>query len=111
MPACAYCGDILHLEFTNGGSAWVDQTEGDGCSGNDELENENGTHRPILVGMRVELMDMPDDPYPVPAGSRGTVTGVVDGPLPQIWVDWDCGRTLNMIPGVDHWVLLDDLTS
>lgn len=64
------------------------------------------------VGERIELLAMPDDPDPIPAGTRGTVTRVVRG-YPQgtatfgeIDVAWDNGRTLNLIPGVDRWRVL-----
>lgn len=56
------------------------------------------------VGTRVELVAMPDDPDPVPVGSRGTVVGGFRGE--QIWVDWDNGRSLMLIPGIDQWRVL-----
>jgi hypothetical protein len=58
-----------------------------------------------LVGTRIELVHMPDDPNPVPAGTQGTVD-YVSGPhqLPgdrhswhQVGVKWDNGRTLSII--------------
>lgn len=55
------------------------------------------------VGTRIRLIAMPDDPDPVPSGSEGTVTG---GNKYGIWIDWDNGRALNLIPGVDRWVEL-----
>jgi len=52
------------------------------------------------VGDRIELISMPDDPSPLPSGSRGTITGknpVNMGPgqsFTQYGVKWDNGRTL-----------------
>ncbi len=52
-------------------------------------------------GTRLEVRDMPDDPQPVPSGTRGTVAYVDD--LGQIGMKWDNGRTLALIPGVDSF--------
>lgn len=50
-------------------------------------------------GDRIELVSMPEDPDPIPAGSRGTVDEVVPVNWPgrdftQLWVTWDDGRSL-----------------
>lgn len=55
---------------------------------------------PEAVGQRIELIAMPDDPDPIAPGSRGTVTGGTGG---QMRVAWDCGRSIMLIPGADHW--------
>ena len=39
---CKFCGMSLHLD----GDTWVDDTEGDGCAGDDNLVNENESHVP-----------------------------------------------------------------
>ena len=39
---CRYCRTAIH--FTDG--VWVDETDGDGCWGDDDLNNENGSHTP-----------------------------------------------------------------
>jgi len=49
---------------------------------------------------------MPDDPDPIPPGSTGTVTRVTEGPLAQIEVRWDCGRSLSLVPGVDRFEVI-----
>jgi hypothetical protein len=50
---CFYCGaDITEEVITVDGerlTAWVDETGGDVCSGNDALENENEPHKPGLT--------------------------------------------------------------
>lgn len=77
------------------------------------------------VGDRVRLIEMPNDPAPLPPGSEGTVTNVTEfaEPLPtsistwdglrpvetqlpaadttaQIGVDWDTGSRLQLlVPG------------
>jgi hypothetical protein len=51
------------------------------------------------VGTRVELILM-NDPYTtLKAGDRGSVTLVDD--QATIFVNWDCGSTLGLIPGED----------
>jgi 2-keto-3-deoxy-galactonokinase len=57
-----------------------------------------------MVGRRIRMIEMPDDPNPIPAGSEGTCTGADD--LGHIFVDWDNGRTLHLIPGVDKYDVL-----
>jgi hypothetical protein len=56
------------------------------------------------VGSRVRLIAMPDDPAPVPVGTLGWVTGHGPG---QVWIRWDNGRTLNLIPHVDRLELVE----
>ena len=60
----------------------------------------------IKPGDRIRLVHMPDDPDPIPAGSEGVVTNVTNGPLAQITVDWDNGRSLSLIPGVDRFEII-----
>lgn len=53
--------------------------------------------RPCDVNDRIELLDMPDDPNPIPPGTQGVVTAVhyINGMgFWQIQVDWDNGRSL-----------------
>jgi hypothetical protein len=52
-------------------------------------------------GDRIELVAMPDDPNPVRKGTRGTVREVMlEYPRYDqtvLAVDWDDGRTLNVV--------------
>lgn len=52
-------------------------------------------------GARVELIEMLDDPNPIPRGMRGVVQSV-DG-AGHIMMEWDNGRSLSLIPGVDNF--------
>ena len=58
---------------------------------------------PHEPGTRIELTSMVDDPDPLPAGSQGTVTG---GNGAQLYVKWDNGRSLMLLPGFDRWKVL-----
>ncbi len=61
----------------------------------------------VAIGDRIRLIAMPDDPDPIPAGAKGTVLSVTDGPLGQIVVAWDdSARTLTLVPGVDHFEII-----
>ncbi len=62
---------------------------------------------PIRKGDRIRLLHMPDDPDPIPAGSTGTIESVTEGPLGQIWVRWDNGRSLALVPGVDRFEVIE----
>jgi hypothetical protein len=55
----------------------------------------------MQVGDRIELVQMPEDPDPIPPGTQGTVTNIVDTSFfepgsTQVWVDWDNGRGLSL---------------
>ena len=53
------------------------------------------------AGTTVMLDAMPDDPYPVPSGTLGTVTAVDDAG--QVHIRWRNGRSLAVIPGHDSF--------
>lgn len=51
-------------------------------------------------GDRIKVIDEMRDPDPMEIGATGTVLHVWNkgGPLEQVQVDWDNGRTLMLIP-------------
>jgi hypothetical protein len=57
-----------------------------------------------LIGKRI-LINYMDDPYPVPQGTEGTISGI-DG-IGQIQVKWDNGSTLSVIEEIDDFDILD----
>lgn len=57
------------------------------------------------AGTRLELIDM-DDVYAPPSGTKGTVKCVDDAG--QIMVRWDTGSGLSLIPGVDHFKIVNE---
>lgn len=59
---------------------------------------------PLAVGTRIRLLSMPDDPCPVETGATATVTG---GNGAQIEVDWDNGRSLSLVVGVDRYEVIE----
>ncbi len=52
-------------------------------------------------GTEVELIAMPEDPHPVPPGTRGKVIMVDDAG--QLVMKWNNGSSLSLIPGVDSF--------
>lgn len=62
---------------------------------------------PCQCGDRIELIAMPNDPDPIPAGATGTVVTIIDryDGTRQIVVDWDncVGRSLNLELPEDHF--------
>jgi hypothetical protein len=58
----------------------------------------------VKVGDRIVLLAMPEDPAPLPVGSKGTITKLPDDPEREratfgnfvAYVKWDDGRTLSL---------------
>ena len=55
-------------------------------------------------GTRVRLLNMPDDPQPIPPGTTGTVVAVDDAG--QLVMNWDNGRALSLLPGTDSFEVI-----
>jgi hypothetical protein len=55
-------------------------------------------------GTRVCCDDMPEDPRPIPPGTKGNVVGVDD--MCSIMIKWDNGRSLSLIPDVDSFHII-----
>ena len=56
-------------------------------------------------GMRIHLISMDtEDPNPIDSGLEGTIDRVDD--MGTIHVNWDDGRRLGVIPGVDDYQIL-----
>ena len=56
------------------------------------------------VGKRVRLFEMKDEQDPIEHGAEGTVIHV-GGEV--INVDWDGGRSLGLIDGIDEFEIID----
>lgn len=56
-------------------------------------------------GTRIQLIRM-QDPYPLPAGSKGTVISV--GRLGNIFMNWDDGSTLSLCVGIDDFKIIKE---
>ncbi|TCJ23782.1 DUF4314 domain-containing protein [Microbacterium sp. PI-1] len=52
-------------------------------------------------GSRVRLIESRDPISPIPTGTEGSVDLIDD--LGTIFVDWDNGRSLGVIPGEDRF--------
>lgn len=61
----------------------------------------------VKVGDRVQIINMEDN-HGVPSGTEGTVNHVDD--IGQIHVDWDNGRTLAIVPEVDDFRVISEMT-
>lgn len=80
---------------------------------NDDDERDERWYRQVrrqpdprnAVGARVELIECYDEHTRLEPGEEGTVR-LVDA-WGTVFVDWDSGSTLGLIPGVDEWTVLD----
>ena len=58
------------------------------------------------AGTKIVLDRMGDDPRPIPPGTKGTVVHVDD--IGTVFVDFDNGRHLGVVPGVDSFHRIAD---
>jgi len=60
----------------------------------------------MKIGDTIELVAMPDDPCGIPVGTKGTITRMqevkMNPPFTQVGVDWENGRTLNVVMPPDQ---------
>jgi hypothetical protein len=66
---------------------------------NDYVVNPN-----ILLGKRIKLTDVMNDPFPIEVGSEGVVYNVG---YDVVNVRWDNGRSLGLIIGEDKFEIID----
>jgi hypothetical protein len=58
-----------------------------------------------LIGKRVIVNNMVNEPFPIPSGTIGTITNVG---FDVINVKWDNGRSLGLIVGEDDYEILEE---
>jgi hypothetical protein len=59
--------------------------------------------RKAVKGSRISLVEMHNDPDPIPPGTMGTVKYIDDI---QVQVDWDNGRCLNLALPQDKYLVV-----
>lgn len=57
-----------------------------------------------LIGKRIRMIEMIEDPNPIENGCEGIITHVGGG---VINVNWDGGRTLGIVIGHDKYEIID----
>ena len=63
----------------------------------------------LKVGDRIRLIQMVDDPDPIPAGTIGTVTEIhIHSDWTQIEVSWEDNRKLMLVSPPDKFEIIDD---
>ena len=60
----------------------------------------------LKPGDRIRLIEMDGEPDMEP-GLEGAVVDIVPPPVDLVYIDWDNGRTLNLIPGIDKFEKID----
>lgn len=57
-----------------------------------------------LIGKRIKMIEMVEDPNPIPNGTMGTIYNVGYDVLN---VKWDNGRNLGVVVNVDNFEIID----
>lgn len=68
-------------------------------------KEEVGNIKEKYTGKRIRLIHMPGDPDPIQNGAKGTIEMVDDAG--HLMVKWDSGRSLNVIPGIDQFEVIE----
>jgi len=71
----------------------------------DSMKSSTFADGGVVVGKRVRLIKMNDDPNPVTPGTMGTIAHIGGG---VINVKWDDGRYLGLVEGVDEYEMMAD---
>jgi hypothetical protein len=74
------------------------------------VRDNYGDGNNALPGDRIRLINMPDDPNPIEPNTTGTVTSINTINMfgeDHLNVDWDNGRWLNLIVGIDEFEVID----
>jgi hypothetical protein len=58
-----------------------------------------------LIGKRIKIEEMVDEPFPVEPNTMGTITNVG---YDIINVKWDNGRSLGVVIGEDRYEIMED---
>ena len=62
----------------------------------------------LKVGDRIRLIQMGNDPDPIPAGTIGSVTEIhIHSDWTQIEVSWENGRKLMLVSPPDRFEIID----
>lgn len=71
------------------------------------IRKNYGDGNMAMVGDIIEMINMPDDPNPIPPGTKGMVVSYtsVGGPFDEDHMDvnWENGRALSLIVGIDEY--------
>jgi hypothetical protein len=59
-----------------------------------------------LIGKKIKMIQM-DDPDPILEGTIGIITGIDF--LGTLYVEWENGRSLSVIPGEDSYEILEEV--
>lgn len=62
----------------------------------------------LKEGDEVIMINMPEDPDPIKAGTKGVIIKVQPS-LNNIYVEWEDGRTLNLLYDVDEFTVIPKL--
>ena len=74
------------------------------------VRNNYGDGNNALPGDRIRLINMPDDPNPIEPNTTGTVTSINTLNMfdeDHLNVEWDNGRWLNLIVGIDEFEVIE----